>query len=173
MEEILDILKYILPSVITFITAFVLVKKFLDRELQDARLKAKLETSKTITPLKLQAYERLALLCERISLTALVTRLHKQGMSARLLQSEMTKTIRAEYEHNITQQIYVSSKTWDSVKAAKEESIKAVNIAAARLSDSASGMDLVNSLYEIITKLDRMPTDVALEIIKHEVRTMF
>jgi hypothetical protein len=170
MNEFLEILKYILPSTVVALTSYFIFKKFLDREYSKTLLEIRMNNQKMITPIKLQAYERLILLMERISLNSLIMRTHKHGMSAKLLQSELVKTIRNEYEHNLAQQIYVSSAVWDAIKNSKEETIKAINIAAIKMPDTASGIDLCNIIFELIQKVDRMPSDVALEIIKAEAR---
>lgn len=173
MEDILDILKYILPSVITFLASYLIIKRFLDNDYRKKSMDIKMQNQKTLQPVRLQAYERLVLLLERISLPALIQRTHKQGMSARMLQSELVKAIRAEFDHNLSQQVYITNKTWESVKTAKEETIKAINIASSRLNDDASGMDLVNVIFEIITKVERLPTDIAIDILKMEARQIF
>lgn len=173
METFLDILKYVLPSVITFLTAFFLVKKFLERDYQNQMAAMKGENQKMITPLRLQAYERLILLMERTNLSDLITRTHKAGMSARMLHSELLKTIRNEFDHNIAQQLYVTNKSWDSLKTAKEETIKTINIAASHVSDTAPAMELVNVLFDIITKVDRLPTEIATDMLKMEARQLF
>lgn len=173
MEDILDILKYILPSVITFLASYLIIKRFLDNDYRKKSMDIKMQNQKTLQPVRLQAYERLVLLLERISLPALIQRTHKHGMSARMLQSELVKAIRAEFDHNLSQQVYITNKTWESVKTAKEETIKAINIASSRLNDDASGMDLVNVIFEIITKVERLPTDIAIDILKMEARQIF
>jgi|688.fasta_scaffold86759_4 hypothetical protein len=173
METFLDILKYVLPSVITFLTAFFLVKKFLERDYQNQMVAMKAENQKMITPLRLQAYERLILLMERTNLSDLITRTHKSGMSARMLHSELLKTIRNEFDHNIAQQLYVTNKSWDSLKTAKEETIKTINIAASHVSDTAPAMELVNVLFDIITKVERLPTEIATDMLKMEARQLF
>jgi len=173
MEAILDILKYILPSVITFLAAYLIIKRFLDNDYRKKSIDIRMQNQKIIQPIRLQAYERLVLLLERVSLPALVQRTHKQGMSARMLQSELLKAIRAEFDHNLSQQVYITNKSWDSVKTAKEETIKAINIAASRLNDDATGMDLINVIFDLITKVDRLPTDIAIDILKMEARQIF
>jgi len=173
MDTFLDILKYVLPSVITFLTAFFLVRNFLERDYKNQMMAMKGENQKMITPLRLQAYERLIILLERTNLSSLITRTHKAGMSARMLQSELLKNIRTEFDHNIAQQLYVTNKSWDSIKTAKEETIKTINIAATQVSDSAPAMDLVNILFDIITKVDRLPTEIAIDILKMEARQLF
>lgn len=173
METFLDILKYVLPSVITFLTAYFLVKKFLERDYNEKLATMKSENQKMITPLRLQAYERLILLMERTNLSDLITRTHKSGMSARMLHNELLKTIRNEFDHNIAQQLYVTNKSWDSLKTAKEETIKTINIAASHVSDTAPAMELVNVLFDIITKVERLPTEIATDILKMEARQLF
>jgi hypothetical protein len=121
----------------------------------------------------LQAYERLILLMERTNLSDLITRTHKSGMSARMLHSELLKTIRNEFDHNIAQQLYVTNKSWDSLKTAKEETIKTINIAASHVSDTAPAMELVNVLFDIITKVERLPTEIATDMLKMEARQLF
>jgi hypothetical protein len=82
------------------------------------------KSSKTVTPIRLQAYERVALFLERINPNSLVMRMHKPGMSARQLQSDLLQIVRAEFEHNMAQQIYMSPAAWKAIRAAKEETIK-------------------------------------------------
>jgi hypothetical protein len=94
-------------------------------------------------------------------------------MSARLLQSELVKTIRNEYDHNLSQQVYITQQTWNSIKTAKEETIRAINIASTKVSDDAAGLDLVNVLFDLVTKVEKLPTDIALEQLKLEAKQTF
>jgi hypothetical protein len=90
-----------------------------------------------------------------------------------MLHSELLKTIRNEFDHNIAQQLYVTNKSWDSLKTAKEETIKTINIAASHVSDTAPAMELVNVLFDIITKVERLPTEIATDMLKMEARQLF
>ncbi len=174
MEDILDIFKYILPSVVTFLAAYFIIKAFLDREYKNKLMDLRMQNHNTITPIRLQAYERMALFLERISLTQLVSRVHKSGMSARLLQNEMVKTIRAEFEHNLSQQIYVSSNAWNLIVQSKEEMIKTVDLIAANLPEGASAGMLVNAIFSGIQNANaQLPTEQALEFLKAECRELF
>ncbi len=105
-----------------------------------------------VTPfqLQLQAYERLILLTERIALPSLVSRLNAQGISSRDMQGLLTETIRQEFDHNITQQIYVSAEAWDAIKNLKEQNIFIVNQVASFLPPDSSGIDLNKNLLEMI-----------------------
>ena len=173
MGELFDIFKYILPALIVFLTSFYTLKLFLRKEYKNKVIQLKMNNQKLILPIRLQAYERIALLLERIALNNLIIRVHKKGMSARLLQAELLKTIRTEFEHNLSQQIYISSQAWGAVKTAKEETIKAINIAATKVSDDGTGIDLSRVVFDLITKVDKLPTELAIEILKAEVRQVF
>lgn len=172
MLEILEILKYILPSVIVFFTAFLLLRNFMQAEERKKVLEMRKENHRETLPMKLQAYERLSIFLERIGPSALILRVHKNGMSARYLQNELISTIRSEYEHNLSQQIYVSNTCWEMIKNAKEEMIKFVLISGSKVDESAGGADFSRLLIEISSSVDKLPTQIALEVMKAEVRQL-
>lgn len=173
MEQFLEILKYILPSLVVLATAYLLVERFIENERNHRNMTYKRESQGLTTPVRLQAYERLVLFLERIAPASLVTRTHKSGMSAKLLQAELLKAIRTEYEHNLSQQIYVSPGAWELIKNAKEETIKLVNTAAINVSDEASGVDLGSLMLEVTMKMEKFPTQVAIDYLKQEARQIF
>ena len=93
----------------------------LDNKQKKRLLELKKDERKVITPIRLQAYERSTLFLERISPEALIPRVHKNGMSARQLQQEMLNDVRREFDHNLSQQMYMSDQVWMVIKKAKEE----------------------------------------------------
>lgn len=173
LTMIFDILKIIIPSGIVFATCYFVVKHFLEADSKKRLAEIRLANQSTLTPIRLQAYERIALFLERISPNSLIMRTNKQGMSARQLQQELVKTIRQEFEHNLSQQIYMSNHAWEMVKTAKEEIIKLVNIASTKVPDHASSQDMSHMIIQISAQLDKLPTQVALEYIKREVGQNF
>ena len=102
--------------------------------------------------LQLQAYERLALLTDRIAIPNLVGRTPYEGLSARDMQLLLTRTIRDEFEYNITQQIYVTAETWKAVKNLKEKNLLIINQVASALPSTASGLDLNKALLEYLMR---------------------
>lgn len=102
--------------------------------------------------LQIQAYERLILLADRISIPNLIGRVNQPGLSARDMQLVLTQTIRQEFEHNITQQIFVSPEAWDAVKNLKEQNIHIINQVASFLPPDASGNDLNRNLLEMLAQ---------------------
>lgn len=172
MDQFYEILKLILPAGIVFLTTYYLVKSFLNQARERKLTDLKLANHAILTPIRLQAYERVVLFMERINPASMVMRLHKQG-SAPTFQAELLKTIRSEYEHNLSQQIYMSNKAWDAVVKAKEETIKIINIAATRTSPDANAMELAQAVIAVTAQLSEMPTKTAIDIIKKEISKEF
>jgi hypothetical protein len=101
-------------------------------------------------PLRLQAYERLVLLTERISLPGLIGRLNQPGISAAEMKMILTENIKQEYDYNSTQQLYVSQVSWDAVRNLKEQNIMVVNQVAASLPLTASSSELNKKILEVM-----------------------
>ena len=100
--------------------------------------------------LQLQAYERLILLTDRIALPNLISRVNTPGLSARDMQGLLIQSIRQEFEHNITQQIYVSNEAWGVVRDYKEQNLLIVNQVASFLPEDAAGADLLRALLDLL-----------------------
>lgn len=173
MEELLDLLKYTVPALVVFVACFFILKKFMDNEYRKQMLELRKANQNYTTPLRLQAYERMILFLERVSLNNLVSRVQKRGMSAKQFQSDLIVTVRTEFEHNLSQQIYVSQAAWDTVKLAKEEVIKVINVSATQVKDDATSTELSQKIFEILLKLEVSPTQMAISTIKKEVRQLF
>lgn len=176
-DQWFQMLLMILPAVVVFLTAFYLFRSFLQgraRE-QNAHWMAEIKKDdrKHSLPLRLQAYERLALFLERISPGAMVLRVHKSNMSSRTLHAELLATVREEFEHNVTQQIYVSDRAWQQVKMAKEETLRIINIAYEQTGDTPSGTALSQRIFETASRLTHLPTQEALLTLREEVRKLF
>ncbi|GAB4379460.1 MAG: hypothetical protein Kow0075_10070 [Salibacteraceae bacterium] len=149
---------------------YVLLNAYLKKILLEQEAEWKFRKTKELLPVHIQAYERLILLCERINPERLVFRINRAGMSAKMLQAEMLKTIRDEFDHNLTQQLYISNEAWASVKAAREETVKILNMAAEHTPKDGTGYDYSARVLELIERLDRLPTDIAADILKAEFR---
>src|ERR1043165_3696634 len=134
MNAVVEILKIILPAGAVFVAVYFLVKSFLDNDHKRREHELRKATQATITPLKIQAYERLVIFLERIHPNSLVIRVNKHGYTARHLHTELVNAIKSEYDHNISQQIFVSYGAWELVKTSKEEVIKLINISATKVS---------------------------------------
>jgi hypothetical protein len=176
MSEMLEIAKFTIPAVVVFLTAYFLVKSMLDNEKLRRQHEIGFKNQKIATPLRLQAYERLVLFLERTSPSSLLPRVIQPKMTASEMQRELISTIRMEYEHNLTQQVYVSTRCWQAVVAAKDNMQKMVNMVAAKVllqNKEASAQELAKNLLEFVMEIDQEPNSAALEIIKAEAKALF
>lgn len=173
-NTLLEILKYTLPALIVFVTAYFLLTRYMQREITAKAIELKLNRDKDIVQLRLQAYERLSLFLERISFLSVISRVRTPDMLASELQYAMVKNIREEFEHNLSQQIYVSSDAWNLIVQAKEEMTKTVNLFATQLPSDASAGQFINALFSGIQSANMpLPTEPALEFLKAECRKLF
>jgi hypothetical protein len=172
MELFYEILKLTIPASIVFLTTYFLVKNFLDQDVRKQTLSVKRGNQEIITPIRLQAFERIALFLERINPNSIVLRVNI-NTSAGMLEAEIIKTIRSEFDHNVAQQIYISRKTWDAIVKAKDESIKLVNVAGTKVNKEASGMELAQTLLIVSAQLTQLPTKEAMDLVKKEISKEF
>jgi hypothetical protein len=172
MNQIFEILKYILPSLVIFLTIWVVLKYFLKVFEKQKATEVALRNRETTLGLRLQAYERLVLFLERISLDSLLTRVNQPGMSSRQLHNELLSSIRSEYEHNLSQQVYVSNKGWEALKNARAQMIKVINTSAEKTDPNASAIDLSRNIIERLGDFSKPPTQTAIEILKEEIQEM-
>ncbi len=172
MDTLTDILKITIPALLVFLTAWILLRNMIRNDQDKRRQEILLQNNRTITPIRLQAYERIILFLERISLESLIVRVSTSDMTAAQLHSALLTTIRSEYEHNLSQQIYMSPKAWEVVRNARSGMIKLINSEAEKLPPNSTGMVLSKQLLEKLMELDREPTRVAIDFVKAEVGRM-
>ena len=135
--------------------------------------KAPEDNSFTTRPLQLQAYERLVLLCERISLPSLISRVSQPGLSAREMQVFLNETIKQEYEYNISQQVYVSTLAWDAVRNLRDQSMLIINQISTMLPVDAKSGDLNKQLLEvIINQQDKALHNMVLDTLNFEAKQL-
>jgi len=123
--------------------------------------------------LRLQGYERMLLLVDRINPVNLLLRLNNQDYSAGELHYLVLAEIRNEYQHNITQQLYVSTASWEIVKRVKNDTISLVNNAVKALPAEATGLAFSKLILEQISRMESSPYEVAAAIIREESAELF
>lgn len=173
MEDWLDLLKYILPALIVFLAVYYVLRSMI--RAQDARLKTEivLGNQKLITPLRLQAYERMVLFLERISLESLIMRLNKPGMTVKQLHQAMLQTIRQEYEHNLSQQVYISAPAWEVIRNARENILKIINSNFEQFKPDTPAIEYSRHLMEQLVEVEKQPTQAAIAYLKGEISRLF
>ena len=167
-----DLLKYTLAGLFVFFTAYFVLKSHFDTYYNLKLLDYRILVAKDMLPLKLQAYERMTLFVERINPSNLLLRLHQPGMSARELQSLVLAEVKAEYQHNISQQLYISKDAWNIIKRVKEDTVGLVNHAIGALPAEASAIELSKTVFFKLDELDENPYDLALLVMKNDMEEL-
>ncbi len=168
---LLELLKYTVPALVVLLTSYLVVNKFLVSDTQRKQISLLRETQDVSHRLRLQAYERLTLFLERIHPRNLTARVYVTGMSAPEFAAAMNLTIQTEWEHNISQQIYVSRQVWETIRGVKEQELNMINQLAAQLKPEATAADLNRRMVEaVLSEPDELPTEVALQIVHDEAR---
>lgn len=159
----------VLPALLVFFTAQYMMKQHIANSVHLVKTEILKTNLNTFTPLKLQAYERIALFLERTSIPALIQSYAQAGQSARGFAAAATHAIKEEYSYNVSQQIYVSTQMWTLVKAIKEQHIQLFQNISASLPADATAADLSQKLIEYLQSMEIQPQDRGLEFMKNEI----
>lgn len=166
---IIDLLFYLLPALITGLIAYYFFNMHTKNEEGRRRFLLLKDNQKTALPLRLQAYERMALFLERINPTKLLLRVSPTSADKETYEILLINTIEQEFDHNISQQIYISDECWNVIKASKNSTIQLIRKAGAS-ADTANKLR-ENVLSALIDK--QPPSNTALGYIKKEVGSLW
>ncbi len=163
-----DTIILLIPLAGMLLLTYLLLQHFFNKQLKENEKELINQKAKTYLPLKIQAYERAILFLERIDPNNLIIRIHKPSMNAANLHLEILKQVREEYNHNMSQQIYISPKSWAELIKGKEETIQIANTALGQLKNDANAIELSTKIFEIIGKLPHNPAANARKLIINE-----
>jgi hypothetical protein len=184
MDVFLEFLKYLVPLAALVFSVWLILRMFFNRDAEVRRAEAevsdrrnmvtlKVENARQVTPVRLQAYERIVLLLERITPDNLVMRLRRTDVGSGEMQGILLQNIRDEYDHNMSQQLYVTDEAWDLVKKAKEETIQLIYNAGSEIREGEKGIDLCRHVLELASGQSNQPTVQAIKALKNEIRKLF
>ncbi|MBL7855321.1 MAG: hypothetical protein JNL17_13045 [Cyclobacteriaceae bacterium] len=173
MNYLLEISKIVLPAAGVLYAIYIVVRSQAAKEIELKKLEVRTRAIETILPARLQAYERITLFLERISPQNLLIRLNNPAYSAREFQKLLLDEVRNEYNHNVSQQVYMSENVWGMVKNAKEDLFILINDAAAALPADATGLDLAKKIFESTMGKNIDPIGHALSELKKEIQQTF
>jgi hypothetical protein len=173
VEILLDIFKYTIAGLGIVWAAFYLAKPYLDRAESIQLLEFKKSINAQTLPLRLQAYERIVLFIERINPANIILRLNSPGLSAAEMHALIVNEVRNEYQHNITQQIYVSTRAWGVVKQLKNDTLSVTNNAIKALPEDATALDLGKAILAQLSRVDINPYDASAELIRADLEDLF
>lgn len=173
-QNVLDIIKYILPSLVVFAVCYVLINKMVEDNASRIQLEMRKKTASLMTPLKLQAYERLILFLERISPQNLITQYNDGTVSSVYgLKHLMEASVNQEFNHNLSQQIYISNQGWNIVKVVKEEVIQLLHTTAESMAPEATGLEFSKAIIDRMIAENKIPTQKAIDFLKAEINLYF
>jgi hypothetical protein len=170
---LLDILKYTISGLGVVWIAFYLIKPYLEKNERIQLLEFKKSIANQTLPLRLQAYERIMLFMERINPENMLVRLNAAGYTAAELHSIIISEVRNEYQHNVTQQIYVTSRAWGVAKRVKEDTLNIISTAIKSLPPDASGLDLGKVILLQMSQLENNPYEIGAELIRKDLEDLF
>jgi len=173
MNELFEISKYILPLIVLLIAIMIILNHFAKREKTKLKFDLIKANNKLITPVKLQAYERIVLFLERIRPDALALRLTKSKMTSKQIQIQMLSTVRNEFNHNLSQQLYLSDETWTAVVYAKEQITRLINYAGTKVDPKTVSQAYTAVLIEMYNDTDTKPVETSVELVKKEASLFF
>jgi hypothetical protein len=173
MNTILELLKILVPASMVLYAVYLMVRTFIAKEIELKKVEVRGRSIETVLPIRLQAYERITLFLERIAPQALLFRLSNPAYSAQELHRILLDEIRNEYNHNVSQQVYMSEYVWNMVKTAKEELTASINEVAATLPPEAKAIELSRQWLQHV--LDKKEDSVALALseLKKEIQQTF
>ena len=173
VEIIAEVLKYAVPGALILFAVKLMADAQLKRQQLESIKKNALELYKQHLPLKLNAYERAILFLERISPENIFVRVSSAGKTAAQYHRELVQEIRNEFEHNLTQQLYISNQGWQALVNAKEEILGSINQASRELKPEDEALALSKRVIQQMTKSGQSPSHKATFVLKADINRMF
>jgi uncharacterized membrane protein YheB (UPF0754 family) len=174
MEAIWQVLSYLIPAILVFLAMYYVMRVYLEKDYKLRLFEYRQANLREALPLRLQAYERLTMFLERIALHNLLPRVRKGDMTVAEFRVALINTIRTEYEHNLSQQIYISAEAWAIIKTAKEEIISIINRNTMGMPPELPSIELHKKIIgELAEQEQDTSTEKALLHIKKEVMLLY
>jgi len=165
-DQIFQLFAYLIPSVVTGAIAFYFFRMHTNNEEGRRRFLLHKDSQKDTLPVRLQAYERMALFLERIAIPSLVVRVSPQSDDKNAYENLLIKSVETEFDHNLSQQIYMTDECWNVIKAAKSATIQMIRKAAMSNTETANKLreDILNETMDKTS-----PSATALSFVKREI----
>lgn len=168
----MEILAYSIPALVVLAATWLVMHKLFNNEQEKRLWELKRLSQKEISPIRMRAYERLTLLLERTTPDRMLMEMNLQEMTIPQVQQQLLRTIRLEYDHNLSQQIYVSDEVWDKIIHARDEMGAFVTAMAAGMPEGSSTLDYAKTLITAYSTNGETPNSLALSALKEEAKTL-
>jgi hypothetical protein len=162
-----------LAGSITVVVAYYLVRNDIMSFLKSRKEVAQPGSKADFLNLRLQAHERMIIFVDRINPSNLLLRLHQSGIETAALQIIAVNEIKTEFQHNITQQLYLEPTTWKVLQQLKDDTITMINNAVKNLPTDASGLELSKRVLNHMSEIEENPYELTIGLIKQDIHRLF
>lgn len=173
MDALIDLIKILVPASVVLYAVYLMVRSFIIKEIELRKLEVRSRSLETILPVRLQAYERMTLFLERTAPQNLLIRINAPGLTARDFHKMLLDEVRNEYNHNVSQQVYIGEGVWSLIKNAKEDLTMLINEASSQVPADGSSIDLAKRIFELALEKKVDPMGHALSELKREIQQIF
>ncbi len=165
-----QVLAFSVPSAIIGAVVYLILNKMMKAESERRNFELQKITAKSITPAKLQAYERMVIFLERIAPDSILTRVNNiNELTALQLQKSILQQVKQEWEHNISQQLYIRQDTWIMLSNAKESLIQLTNTCAAEVTLDSTALEYAKHIIQTFNKVEKTPASIAMNMLKRDI----
>ncbi len=173
MEYLGDFLKIVLPAALVLYAVYMVLRSIGSREGEKYQNDLKLKGREIAFPIRLQAYERLILFLERVNLANIISRMDKSKLNTVMMYNQILSEVRDEYNHNLSQQVYVSDKAWSLLTNSKERTIAFVNKVYSESNPEAEARIFAKSILDKMIAENQDLTGEAIQFLKEEIRELY
>ena len=173
MNASLTFLLVAISLIIAGTIIFFLMEKQHRHNEQRWQLELRKANASALASLRLSAYERLIVMLERSRPSSVVLRSNRSGMTCTLLQLEMIRNIREEFDHNVSLQMYVSEHTWANIQQAKSDILELFKVSYSKVNPNDNGMYLSNFVLEMEAAVGNPAIENALRLLRIELMTHY
>lgn len=173
MEALILTIQIVLPASLVMFVMYLTIKTFLQKEFEKKAVEIKLKNRELIVPVRLQAYERICLLLERISPANLIPRVNQPDFASGFLHARLLSEVRDELNHNAAQQVYMSDQAWELTKHAIQEVTTIINHTAQNVNPESKSIELVKAIFDHMVQKEDDAIAAALTFVKNEIRSLY
>ena len=168
----IEVLKYCVPALCVLLATWIVMQKFYKSEAEKRLWELKRLAQKEISPLRMRAYERLALLLERTTPEHMLVELNLGEMTILQVQQHIMHTIRMEYDHNISQQIYVGEQVWNAIIESRDQMVAFINTMAQQMPPESNALDYAKVLITAYASNGETANQQAMQLLRAEARSL-
>jgi hypothetical protein len=167
-DKLIESIVYILPAAVTSLVSYYMFNRLIAQQKPKSRMEILAQKNKDTLPIKLQAYERMLLFCERINPVKMLVRIKPISDDTQDYLQLLIANVEQEFEHNLVQQIYISNDTLTAILATKSS----VNNKLRQVAETSKSANELRENVIIHYSKTLPPTDTPISFIKNEVKKL-